>query len=101
MSNTNECLNQTPFVISVTPERFRNLRYWNISLAIIHLVQAGLILFLTTDFAIPVLTSYIDGPPEAGGGTLVTATLFNLRIGWAVALFFFSWNRSFNISNVW
>jgi len=79
----------TPTATGVTPERLKNLRRWNITLAILHLAQATFILFLTTDFAIPVLTSYIDGPPEAGGGTLVTATLFNLRIGWAVAFFLF------------
>ncbi|MBA3471026.1 MAG: heliorhodopsin HeR [Herpetosiphonaceae bacterium] len=80
-------LTSTPIATGVTPERLSNLRRWNIGLTILHLGQAAVILFLTNDFAIPVLTSYIDGPPEAGGGDLVTAALFNLRIGWAVALF--------------
>ncbi|MCT4779145.1 hypothetical protein, partial [Exiguobacterium antarcticum] len=50
----------------VTPQRLKNLRLWNIGLAILHLGQAASILFLTTDFAIPVISSYIDGPPGAG-----------------------------------
>ncbi|PTQ82709.1 hypothetical protein C8U37_11650 [Trichococcus patagoniensis] len=76
---------QTPLATGVTPERLSNLRIWNIGLAILHLGQAAVILFLTTDFAIPVISSYIDGPP--GDGALVSATLFDLRIGWVVVLF--------------
>ncbi|MDH6236430.1 heliorhodopsin HeR [Cryobacterium sp. CG_9.6] len=74
--------------VGVTPQRLKNLRRWNGGLAALHLGQAVAILVLTTDFAIPVLTSYIDGPPGSGEGAgLVTATLFNLTIGYVVAAF--------------
>lgn len=76
---------QTPIATGVTPDRLSELRRWNVGLAILHLGQAAVILFLTSDFAIAVITSFPDGPP--GAGTLKTATLFDLRIGWAVALF--------------
>jgi len=41
-------------------------------------------LFLTNGFAIAVISSFPDGPPGTTG--LTTSTVFDLRIGWAVAL---------------
>lgn len=69
----------------VTSERLSNLHRWNVGLTVLHLGQAVLILFLTSDFAIAVTSSFPEGPP----GTAVPApsTLFDVRIGWAVALF--------------
>lgn len=69
----------------VTPERLGNLRRWNIGLTVLHLGQAVAMLLLTSDFAIAVLKSFPDGPPGTTG--LVTSTFFDLRIGWAIALF--------------
>ncbi|XAS64311.1 heliorhodopsin HeR [Pseudarthrobacter sp. So.54] len=72
----------------VTPERLRGLRRWNIALAGLHLGQAAVLFFLTNDFAIPVLASYVDGPPGAGEeGGLVTSTLFGLTIGYVLVAF--------------
>ena len=50
-----------------------------------HLAQAVLILMLTNGFTIAVTSSFPEGPP----GTPVPApnTLFDVRIGWAVAIF--------------
>lgn len=50
-----------------------------------HLAQAVLILMLADGFAIEVTSSFPEGPP----GTRVPApnTLFDVRIGWAVAIF--------------
>ena len=80
-----------PLATGVTPERLRGLRRWNFGLAVVHLASAAVILFLTNDFAIPVLASYIDGAPGSaeGGGAeaLVTSTLFNLTIGYVVGAF--------------
>jgi Heliorhodopsin len=81
---------QTPVVaIGVTPERLRNLRWWNGGLSILHFVQATVIAVLSTDFSIPVRTSFIDGPPENGGGELVTGVLFSIRVGVIIALFLY------------
>ncbi len=76
---------QTAIATGVTGERLSNLRRWNIGLAVLHLGQAAAILFLTTDFAIAVISSFPDGPP--GTTELTTSTVFDLRIGWAIALF--------------
>ncbi|MCZ3388047.1 MAG: heliorhodopsin HeR [Actinomycetia bacterium] len=75
----------TAVATGVTSERLRGLHRWNVGLTVLHLGQAVLILFLTSDFAIAVTSSFPEGPP----GTAVPApsTLFEVRIGWAIALF--------------
>ena len=69
----------------VTEGRLAGLHRWNLGLTALHLGQAMLILFLAGDFAIAVTSSFPEGPP----GTPVPApeTLFDVRIGWAVAIF--------------
>lgn len=75
----------TPVATGVTPERLSNLHRWNISLTVLLLGQAIAMLLLTSGFAIAVLKSFPDGPPGTTG--LATSTFFDVRIGWAVALF--------------
>lgn len=75
----------TQIITGISEARLGGLRRWNVGLAVLHLGQAVLILFLTSNFAIAVITSFPDGPPGTTG--LTTSTLFDLRIGWAVALF--------------
>ncbi len=79
--------NASPTVIAtgVTTERLSGLRRWNLGLSLLHLGQAVVILFLTSNFAISVTSSFPEGPP----GTAVPApsTLFEVRVGWAVAVF--------------
>jgi hypothetical protein len=69
----------------VTEGRLAGLRRWNLGLTVLHLAQAVLILFLADDFAIAVTSSFPEGPP----GSVVPApeTLFDVQIGWAVAIF--------------
>jgi len=68
-----------------TDERLAGLRRWNLGLTVLHLAQAILILMLAGDFAIAVTSSFPEGAP----GTPIPApeTLFDVRIGWAVAAF--------------
>ena len=74
-----------PVASGVTPERLANLRKWNIGLAIAHAAQAILILVLTDDFFIRVVSTFPEGPP----GTRAPAPeqLFDVRIGVAIAIF--------------
>jgi len=69
----------------VTPERLANLRSWNIGLTIAHAVQAVLIVVLSGDFVIQVVSTFPEGPP----GTRVPRAepLFDVRIGVAIGLF--------------
>ena len=68
-----------------TDERLAGLRRWNLGLTVLHLAQATLMLMLAGDFAIAVTSSFPEGAP----GTPIPApeTLFDARIGWAVAAF--------------
>ena len=75
----------TATATGVTVERLSNLRRWNFGLTVLHLAQAVLMLALTNDFAIGVISSFPDGPPGTTG--LTTSTVFDVRIGWAIALF--------------
>ncbi len=69
----------------VTPERLANLRVWNLGLAVLHAVQAVLIVVLSGDFVIQVVSTFPEGPP----GTRVPAAepLFDVRVGIAIGLF--------------
>jgi len=74
-----------PVASGVTQERLAGLRAWNLALTLLHLAQAAAVAVLAGDFAITVTSSFPAGPP----GTAVPAPdpLFDVRIGWAVALF--------------
>ncbi|MEO6110026.1 MAG: heliorhodopsin HeR [Candidatus Saccharimonadales bacterium] len=62
-----------------------SLRRFNIIAGCFHLILAGVVLLLSNDFSLPVTASYLAGPP----GSIFTdpITLFNIRTGYAVALF--------------
>ncbi len=65
--------------------KFRNLRIFNGSMGVLHLIQSILMFILSTDFAIAVTSTYQAGPP--GSGATMTTTLFDLRLGPMVAIF--------------
>lgn len=69
----------------VTDERLAGLRRWNLGLAVLHLVQAVAIVFIASDFAITVTSSFPAGPP--GSEVPPPDALFDVRIGWAIAVF--------------
>ena len=62
-----------------------SLRRANVGAAVLHAVQAGAVLALTTDFALPVTASYMAGPP--GTPPQDPVTLFDIPTGLAVAGF--------------
>jgi hypothetical protein len=66
--------------------RLRRLRAWNLVLGLLHAGQAVAILLLATDFAIPIVSHTLTGPPGSATETIV---LFDLRVAWAVAAFLF------------
>jgi hypothetical protein len=69
----------------VTPGRLRDLRRWNLALAVLHLLQAVAVVVLASDFTITVTGSFPAGPP----GTVVPppAGLFDVPVGPAIAVF--------------
>lgn len=76
---------QGAIATGVTPQRLRNLRVWNLSLAGLHAMQAVAIVVLAGGFSITVTAAFPEGPP----GTRLPApeALFDVRIGVAVGLF--------------
>ena len=75
----------TATATGATDRRFAGLRRWNLGLTFLHLGQAALVLFLTNGFAIAVTSSFPTGPP--GTPPPAPSTMFDVRIGWAVAAF--------------
>jgi hypothetical protein len=75
----------TTVASGVTPERLDNLRTWNLGLTILHAVQAALIVALSGDFVIQVVSTFPEGEP----GTRVPEAeqLFDVRVGFAIGLF--------------
>jgi hypothetical protein len=69
----------------VPPDRRRTLRRDNTVAAVLHAVQALVVLLLATDFALPVTASYLQGPP--GTSPQEPVTLFDIPTGLAVAGF--------------
>lgn len=69
----------------LTGDRATGLRRWNLGLAGLHAVQAVAVLVLAGPFAITVTSSFPTGPP--GSPAVAPEPLFDVRIGWAVAVF--------------
>ncbi len=85
MQSTDTPAEPATIASGVTPERLANLRTWNLGLTILHAAQAVLIVVLSGDFVITVVSTFPEGPP---GTRVPTAEpLFDVRIGFAIGLF--------------
>jgi hypothetical protein len=69
----------------IPARRQRRLRLFNLAAAVLHAVQAVVVVVLATDFALPVTASYLAGPP--GTAPQEPTVLFDLPTGPAVAAF--------------
>lgn len=69
----------------VTAKRLARLRTWNFGLTVLHLAQAIAVILLAGGFAITVTSAIPEGPP--GTPATVPAALFDVPIGWAIAVF--------------
>lgn len=68
------------------PVEMGSLRRLNVIAGSAHLLQMVAIILLTNSFALPVVATYMTGPPGSPAGQ--PTELFDMRIGWGVALFF-------------
>jgi hypothetical protein len=64
------------------PERFR---WYNLAMGLIHLIQAAVIIILSNDFKLPILGTYLAGPP--GSETGPPELIWSVPVGYAVAIF--------------
>ena len=71
--------------------QFRNLRIYNIGMGVVHLVQGALMLALSSNFDLPINTTFLNAVGEGDSVQLVsqTETWFDLRLGPVVASFLF------------
>ncbi len=63
------------------------LRLYNVAMGVLHALQGILVLALANDFSLPVIATYMDGPP--GAGEPEVTPLFDVSIAWGVAVFLF------------
>lgn len=66
--------------------KFRGLRRFNGAMGVLHLFQAALMLYLSSDFTLPITTSNLITRP-IGRPELATDVLMDVRLGPLVALF--------------
>lgn len=73
----------------MTPDApvYRRLRTWNLVLGFLHAAQGAAVLMLADSFALPVVGTFMEGPPGTPLGE--PRTLFEIRIAWGVATFLF------------
>ncbi len=71
------------------PDAYVRLRRFNVLMGVLHAVQGALVLALSTDFALPITTSFLTTDPAQLRGVPPTEVWFDLRIGPAVAAFLF------------
>lgn len=69
----------------ITKEKFGRLRSFNLVMGVAHLVQAVVVLVLANDFSLPVVGSFLAGPP--GASQFEVKSLFDLRVAYGVAGF--------------
>lgn len=67
--------------------KYRKLRKFNAGMGAFHFIQFALIMVLSTDFSLPITTSYLKFNPATGPLGLTTDTIADIRLGPLVALF--------------
>jgi hypothetical protein len=67
-----------------TERRLKQLRVWNITVGLVLAVQAAVIAILTNDFSLPVIGTFMSGPPGTPPGLY---HLFDIPLGWGVFVF--------------
>ncbi|MFA6587552.1 MAG: heliorhodopsin HeR [Patescibacteria group bacterium] len=77
------------FIILPTEQKFIKIRNFNVVMGFLHLIQAIAMLFISSDFSLPVNSSFVQFNVASGKLEPVLNTLFSLRIGPLVAGFLF------------
>jgi hypothetical protein len=72
-----------------TERQFAGLRWFNGLMGLLHLAQGILMVVLSNQLTLPVTSSFLHYFPNTAKLSPVTETIFNLRIGYALAAFLF------------
>jgi hypothetical protein len=70
---------------ALSAQRATRLRLYNAVMGGAHLAQAALVLILANDFSLPVVATFMTGPPGAADPEITH--LFDLRVAWGVFAF--------------
>ncbi len=73
--------------VAVSDETFGRLRSYNWVMGALHAIQGIAILLLATEFTLPIIGTFMTGPPGSSGTD--TVTIVDLSIAWGVATFLF------------
>ena len=68
-------------------DRFRNLRNWNLAMGVLHLIQGAVMIVVSTEFTIPIVTNFLQFNPEAQVLLPQQEVIFDLQLGPLVASF--------------
>ena len=66
---------------------YGRLRLFNVAMGTLHLAQGAGMLFLSSDFTLPLRTTFLDSDPQREEIVTLTNTVFDLRLGPLVAVF--------------
>jgi hypothetical protein len=80
---------ENPATPAPDDSRFPRLRRFNLIMGLVHLVQGLLMLFLSTSFALPVTSAFLEFNAKSERLEPVLKTMFTLPIGPLVAAFLF------------
>ncbi len=75
--------------IQVSDQKAKGLRWWNLSMGFLHLIQGIVVLALSTSFSLPVVGNFLRFDVLTQSLQPYPETLFNINIGVAVAVFLF------------
>jgi hypothetical protein len=66
---------------------YGRLRFFNLAMGTLHLLQSGAMLLLSNDSTLPLRTTFLDSDPQSEEIVTLTNTVFDLRLGPLVAVF--------------
>ncbi|MGI9609699.1 MAG: heliorhodopsin HeR [Acidimicrobiia bacterium] len=78
-------MNSTTMSPAISAVRPQKLRAYNAAMGGLHLIQAIAVLALANGFALPVIATYMSGPP--GASEPAAQPLFHVSVAWGVATF--------------
>ena len=72
---------------TAAPTGLTRLRTYNLLMGFLHMAQGIVVLVLANDFTLPVIATFMEGPPGAAPPSV--DPLFDVSIAWGVAIFLF------------
>jgi len=76
-------------IIEISEKEAVKLKRWNLGMGFLHLIQGIVMLVISSDFSLPVIGSFLKFNIQTQTLAPTQETLFDIRIGPAVALFLF------------